>query len=481
MAVNPTALSDLRFGLGFAADRYRHYGHLEVADDNAALFFSLADERADDAQRLREAVNIAGLAPAAPTMDAQTIGPLLGFGNEDPWSPASAAFRVQRAENRLGRMAGQLRSLANQQVVRDALEDVSRGIEQRRPDVRNARRLARSFRRGVGQSGISIVASAQGEQVVVWYGTDRRRDRNGTFVGEWADSTSFGRCRVFVPQDRAMGSLGRGPLGRLVRGDNRVKVESNEQLSEAAFWSTLARDVAALDMSQRQGLVFLHGYCTKFDDAARRTAQLKVDLGHMGPAAFFSWPSLGSKLGYPGDESAIEGSEQAIRSFLIDFAQRSGASKVHIIAHSMGNRALLRALDAIARAAATTAPISFGQIFIAAPDVDSRVFKNLAAAYAQLADRATLYVTKNDQVMGLSARLHRFPRAGLTPPVVIVPGVDTIDASRVNLDMSGHGYVHESRPVLADIHELIQNGTPPDQRFGLRKPSAGALHWEFAA
>lgn len=227
-------------------------------------------------------------------------------------------------------------------------------------------------------------------------------------------------------------------------------------------------------------MIFIHGYRTKFRDAARRTAQLKVDLAHKGPAAFFSWPSVGEAAGYTGDEAAVEGSELAIRDFLVDFATHSGAAAVHLVAHSMGNRGLLRAMDAIAKAAASVTPIRFGQVFLAAPDVDTQVFQNLAAAYRQLCTRTTLYVTNNDRAIGLSQWLHRSPRVGLAPPVAVVPGIDTIDASHINLGLIGHGYTVEMRPVLADIHRLIQRDTPPDRRFGLRRAFDGAKHWEFA-
>lgn len=59
-------------------------------------------------------------------------------------------------------------------------------------------------------------------------------------------------------------------------------------------------------------------------------------------------------------------------------------------------------------------------------------------------------------------------------------GVDTVDGSRVNLGLIGHGYAAEMRPVLADTHELIQGNNEPDRRFGLRKALSGtAGYWEF--
>jgi esterase/lipase superfamily enzyme len=134
-------------------------------------------------------------------------------------------------------------------------------------------------------------------------------------------------------------------------------------------------------------------------------------------------------------------------------------------------------MDSIARAVASTAPIRFGQVFLAAPDVDAQVFRNLAVAYGRLTTRVTLYVTSNDKAIGLSRRLHRFPRVGLTPPIAVVPGIDTIDASQVNLGLLGHGYAAEMRPVLSDIHRLIQGDAAPDKRFGLRRVRGTAAHW----
>ncbi len=480
MAVSAIAIADLRFGLRFAAKRYRSFAQVNDSIENAGLFLALADERLDDANEIEKAAISADLA-ADPTINDDAADALLGLGESDPASAASTAYRVQRAENTLGRMAAQLASLVDLGILRSVLDRVRSHIDERRGDVREARQRARQpthLADGVARSTGS--KSVEGQNVVVWFGTNRRRDGYNTFVGERADEVSYGRCEVFVPKDRKVGSLGSSLLGRLISGDNRVRLDGVKHFEALHFWSAISSEVATLSTDDRQGLLFLHGYRTKFEDAARRTAQLKVDLAHAGPAAFFSWPSLGELAGYTGDEAAIEGSEQAIREFLVDFAARSGVTAVHIIAHSMGNRGLLRAMDAIARFAKSASPVRFGQVFLAAPDVDVDLFKNLAAAYAQLSVRATLYVTNNDKALGFSRQIHRYHRVGLTPPVAVLQGIDTIDASHINLDLSGHGYSVETRPVLADIHRLIQCDTPPDRRFGITKASGvGARHWEF--
>ena len=215
-------------------------------------------------------------------------------------------------------------------------------------------------------------------------------------------------------------------------------------------------------------MIFVHGYNVSFQDAALRAAQIGFDLSVKGTMAFFSWPSQGSTGGYPADEATIEASEGAIADFMTDFAERSGASAVHIIAHSMGNRGVLRAVNRIAAQAERRTGKPFGQIILAAADVDADVFRQLSAAYGQVACRTTLYVSKHDLVVEASRWLHDFPRAGLMPPTLVVPGIDTINVTNVDLTLLGHGYVAEARAVLTDMHSLITRGTAPDQRFGLR-------------
>jgi hypothetical protein len=53
------------------------------------------------------------------------------------------------------------------------------------------------------------------------------------------------------------------------------------------------------------------------------------------------------------------------------------------------------------------------------------VFRQLSAAYADVASRTTLYVSKRDLAVEASRWLHNFPRAGLMPPTLVLPGIDT--------------------------------------------------------
>jgi esterase/lipase superfamily enzyme len=112
--------------------------------------------------------------------------------------------------------------------------------------------------------------------------------------------------------------------------------------------------------------------------------------------AFYSWPSKGTLTGYPADEAAIEASEGFITDFLTEIATRSGPEKVRVIAHSMGNGALLRAIERIALRSAGQTHIPFSQIILAAADVDRDTFARLSASYESVAQRTTMYVCARD-------------------------------------------------------------------------------------
>jgi esterase/lipase superfamily enzyme len=206
------------------------------------------------------------------------------------------------------------------------------------------------------------------------------------------------------------------------------------------------------------------------------------DLSIRGVMALFSWPSQGQTKSYFADEAAIEASEQAIYDFFVKIAAHSGARQVHIIAHSMGNRGVLRAVSRIADEARKQAPKRFGQVILAAPDVDVDVFRHRYAAYLDVARRTTLYVSERDVAVGFSEWLHDYPRVGLMPPVFVADGIDTINVAGVDVTGLGHGYVAQARGILQDIHALLAYGPPPSQRFGLRPvvSDEGGRFWSVA-
>ncbi len=313
----------------------------------------------------------------------------------------------------------------------------------------------------------------------VYFGTNRGRAGDG-FSTARGGTVTYGRCDVFIPATHRFGGLGTPWYKRWLQGrfaDDHLQLRQTEVLNEAEFWTALQAEMArgAAD-GKPHGLVYLHGYRNDFEAAAIRAAQIGFDLKVSGATAFFSWPSQGTFEGYPADAAAIEASEAAITRFLVDVARHSGAAVMHVVAHSMGNRGLLRALQRMAADAELMAGVKFGQIFLAAPDVDRDLFLGLVDLYPKFSVRTTLYASRGDRAVAGSAWLHSAPRAGYFYPITEtkLPTLNTVLVPNFDLDLIGHSYFAEADALLNDMFNQMANDTPPGQRQRLLTEGG---HW----
>ena len=306
----------------------------------------------------------------------------------------------------------------------------------------------------------------------IYYGTNRKPndmiDASKGYSNGRADKLYTGLCKVLVPKGHEVGRIKGTWMQKILHldlsyGDIKVK-KIDRYSSEDALLSHLQSLFS--NSEEKEALIFIHGYNNSFEDAAIRTAQLGFDLGINGVTAFYSWPSAAKLLGYTSDEATIQASEKYIKQFIQDFAKKSGAKKVHIIAHSIGNRGLLRAVSDIQK---ESPEVKFGQIILAAPDVDVDVFKNIAKAYPMLSDKTTLYVSPKDVAVWFSKVKHHHPRIGVVKPVNVVDSIDTI---QVNFDFSllgllGHTYFAQEGIILNDMYSLLNENRTPDNKSNL--------------
>jgi esterase/lipase superfamily enzyme/nucleoid DNA-binding protein len=327
--------------------------------------------------------------------------------------------------------------------------------------------------------------------VEVFYATDREPTGAGDPAEAYGRSRGdgslhYGACRVSIPHDHRVGKLESPSLLRFeLRPDPRkhVVLLDVETSDREGFFARLRDRVRA--SAGREVLVFVHGFNVSFADAARRTAQLAYDLQLDGAAGFYSWPSRGvpDLLGYTHDENSVQWTVPHLVAFLEELARDSGAERIHLIAHSMGNRALAAALQEIAwKLAAHPAPPSFAEVILTAPDIDAEVFRGLARAMRPTARRMTLYASGRDRALKVSHGIHGYGRAGdVEPEIVVVDGLDSIDASAVDTGLLGHSYFADQRSVISDIFYLVRDGLPPEKRHGLspRQCKAGRF-WAFA-
>jgi len=312
----------------------------------------------------------------------------------------------------------------------------------------------------------------------VWYATNRVPIVSGDRVTGYSGLTDTGRVRygkvfVEIPEDFLRQLRNPGWIDRILFKSvvDTLKVRTPIELSESFILTEIRNGLAEFPPTDRSALIYLHGFKTSFEDAAKRAAALGYQM-KVPATAFFSWPSEGEIAGYVADNTSISASEDQIAAFLIDFVRQSGATEVHVVAHSMGSYGLLRAMLRPVMSAAISEGIRFGQIILAAPDVDKRMFERDAAVLAKVARRVTLYASANDYALKASMALANYQRAGILPPPVDVPGIDVVDVGPVDLTFLGHSYVVEQIAVLEDMGKLIAYNAPPAKRSRI-VPGAG--------
>jgi esterase/lipase superfamily enzyme len=111
-------------------------------------------------------------------------------------------------------------------------------------------------------------------------------------------------------------------------------------------------------------------------------------------------------------------------------------------------------------------------LVLAAPDIDADTFRELAESLKRVSGHITLYASSKDKAIRASKKLHMNPRLGALP-LVVLPGVESIDASRLGSDWLSHSYFGDNWPLLSDIHALFSADLPASKRFGLEKHTDG--------
>lgn len=324
--------------------------------------------------------------------------------------------------------------------------------------------------------------------VNVFYATDREPKgfgRDGSAVRYSnrlapVSKLAYGLCAVSIPENHKTGRLEAPSIWRFQIHEDPKKHFSLQQCSSrtpVAFFTELGQVIAKGE--KKTAFVFIHGYNVSFEAAVKRTAQLSRDMRFPGAPILYSWASAAANRLYSKDEETVALTIDRLAGFLKRLSETSGATEIHLIAHSMGNRALINALKAFQTPSAAAKP--FKQVVLTAPDVPRQDAEVLIAAANANAERITLYASSKDRALLLSRGLHDNRRLGYVYDYpYVIPGLDSIDASSVETDFLGHSFFAATRTVLGDLSALVLEGKEPGTRFGLRKlKTPSGLCWEF--
>jgi len=322
--------------------------------------------------------------------------------------------------------------------------------------------------------------------VSVFFGTNRKITKTGYLKSDYSSDRgemSYGECLVSIPQNHTSGEIespSRFRLEFFEDPNKHIVLQRVDRHSLSDFWTKIG--AISQTTSDDRALVFIHGFNMSFEAAAKRTAQISYDLKFNGTPFFFSWPSKNNITEYLADKESSDWSVGQIAMFLEEIAGNKSVGKIYLIAHSMGGSCVVKALEKI-RKNEDKDMSKFQEIILAAPDIDAQLFSTtIAPIILDEENPLTLYVSSKDKALKMSKNVNKCYRLGCSKNnLVVLPGMETIDAGPIDMSFLGHSYFSDERIVLHDMHYLIDKSIRPDERAGLKnRYCQNGKYWFFA-
>jgi esterase/lipase superfamily enzyme len=277
--------------------------------------------------------------------------------------------------------------------------------------------------------------------VPVFYVTDRRPTPNGGFSFAWGGVPHCGQTQVAVTN----------ALGPPTPNPTLVPITCDSDGTMLAFVEKVAE--TARGRNCNRVLLIVHGYNVTFRSAMLHGAQNTRDMQWRCATILLNWSSEGLFNRYAAD---IERSSYAIPllALLLKDLKLQGL-QTNVLSHSVGARIALVAAAAMCR----DHNVAIDQFIMAAADISVEPRNDDMATLLALAkpctQRYTIYASRNDLALALSANVHGgVPRAGQLPLHDLKyegPKVNVVDASEAPGDEAGHAYFIFSREMAKDM------------------------------
>jgi esterase/lipase superfamily enzyme len=299
-------------------------------------------------------------------------------------------------------------------------------------------------------------APAAAPHVFTVFVDSTRKGERGAVSETAADAPRFSLQMISVPPNHQPGQLERpgfgseDPASHIVLMNRRV-------VDEQAFLSELATHISGRIGSNRDVLLYVHGFNTSYDEARFRLAQIIDDGRFGGVPVLFTWPAAGNLLDYGAAKESATASRDSLAKLIRELANVPGVGRVHILAHSMGTWLTMEALRENAIAGSPDLNGKLGDVMLAAPDIDLGVFK---AQMARLdPSHVSVLVASNDRALSLSRALAGDrPRVGALDPgkpadraALDALGVKVRDVSAESNEWLGHGTYASAPQIVREI------------------------------
>ncbi len=321
---------------------------------------------------------------------------------------------------------------------------------------------------GCGAPGIEIADSAAGPHPISIFVVSTRKGESGAL----SEAGNDGRTRdslqmIGAPPDHQIGQLERPSLGAPDPAKHFALMR-RRALDESAFLAELASHLSGRVGSNRDVLVYVHGFNTGYDEARFRLAQIVEDGRFGGVPVLFTWPSTNNLLDYGAAKENATISRDALAKLIRQLIGTPDVGRVHILAHSMGAWLTMEALRQDVIAGDPGLNDKLGDVMLAAPDIDLNVFRQQLARLDP--SHIFVLVAANDRALSLSRTLAGDrPRLGALDPknpadraALEALGVRVYDLTREADIFIGHGAYASAPEAVETIGAQIAKPRPQD-------------------
>jgi esterase/lipase superfamily enzyme len=317
---------------------------------------------------------------------------------------------------------------------------------------------------------LTVLPNAQGGTIVpIFVGTTRAVDpETDQFGANASEQVLFGRYDISVPPDRETGDV---PVPRKNGTPDPLRhfvAKAATRMPEDLFDANLSAALRGADNPGREAVIFVHGFNTNFAEGLYRLAQLSYDLKFSGTIIHYSWPSNANPLGYVHDRDAATFARDGLET-LIEQVGRAGASKIYLVAHSMGGAVTMEALRNMALRGNQRLIDRLGAVVLISPDLDVDVFRGQALALGELPQPFIIFGSQRDFALNIASRLTGEPeRLGNLSDLGRVSDLEVtfFDTSNFNTD-GGHFNVGNSPTLIALLSGIgsVDEALSNDQRM----------------
>ncbi len=282
------------------------------------------------------------------------------------------------------------------------------------------------------------------------------------------DGTHYSLQMISIPPHHKIGEIERPAFGGPDPSQHFV-VASRRDLDEASFRNEIATHISGRIGSNRDVLLYVHGFNTSYDEARFRLAQIVEDGRFGGVPVLFAWPASDNLMGYEAARETATASRDALANVLRDLSELPDVGRIHILAHSLGTWLTMEALRERAIAGSPDLNGKLGNVMLAAPDIDLSVFReqirHLDSAHI------SVLISAKDKALSLSSWLAGDrPRLGALNPrrasdraALDKLGVKVYDLSPESTGLIGHGMYADAPDVVREIGLQIGKARVQDE------------------